>query len=104
MGKHMATNLITAKHQVAIFDVNPQALDHFKDQSRLSFSSSLWIYSFVVEQAKFVSVPQQAVDKSDFVILMLPNGKIVRDVCQSNIFPYGRETYLFVVFIDLFDE
>lgn len=28
-----------------------------------------------------------AVENSEFVILMLPNGKIVRDVCQSNVFP-----------------
>jgi 3-hydroxyisobutyrate dehydrogenase-like beta-hydroxyacid dehydrogenase len=34
MGKHMATNLIAANHRVTIFDVNPQALEHFKDQSR----------------------------------------------------------------------
>jgi len=75
MGKHMATNLIAAKHQVTIFDVNPQALDHFKDQ----------------KQAKVVTVPQSAVDQSEFVILMLPNGKIVRDVCHSNIFPSAKK-------------
>jgi 3-hydroxyisobutyrate dehydrogenase-like beta-hydroxyacid dehydrogenase len=34
MGKHMATNLIAAQHRVTIFDVNPQALDHFKEQSK----------------------------------------------------------------------
>jgi 3-hydroxyisobutyrate dehydrogenase-like beta-hydroxyacid dehydrogenase len=34
MGKHMATNLIAANHRVTIFDVNPQALDHFKEQSK----------------------------------------------------------------------
>jgi len=39
-----------------------------------------------LEQAKIVSVPQNAVEGSEFVVLMLPNGKIVRDVCQSNVF------------------
>jgi 6-phosphogluconate dehydrogenase (decarboxylating) len=34
MGKHMATNLIAANHHVTIFDVNPQAFDHFKEQSK----------------------------------------------------------------------
>ena len=41
MGKHMATNLIAANHQVSIFDVNPQALDHFKDQSRRTSATAL---------------------------------------------------------------
>lgn len=52
MGKHMATNLIAAKHQVAIFDVNPQALDHFKDQSRLRISCKLRIDSFDFRTSK----------------------------------------------------
>jgi 3-hydroxyisobutyrate dehydrogenase-like beta-hydroxyacid dehydrogenase len=39
-----------------------------------------------IEQAKVVSVPQNAVENAEFVILMLPNGKIVRDVCQSTLF------------------
>jgi 4-hydroxybutyrate dehydrogenase/sulfolactaldehyde 3-reductase len=89
MGKHMATNLIAAKHHVTIFDVNPQALDHFKDQSK-----DMWFFRFsrinlsqFLEQAKMVSVPQNAVENSEFVVLMLPNGKIVRDVCQSTVFP-----------------
>ncbi|CAF0747587.1 unnamed protein product [Adineta ricciae] len=74
MGKHMATNLIAANHQVKIFDVNPQALDHFKDQ----------------KEAKVVSVPQNAIEGSEFIVLMLPNGKVVRDVCQSNVFPVAK--------------
>ena len=86
MGKHMATNLIAAKHQVTIFDVNPQALEHFKDQSR-STNRQRSRNDIRLEQAKIVTVPQNAVDQSEFVILMLPNGKIVRDVCQSNLFP-----------------
>ncbi|UJR33761.1 hypothetical protein I4U23_021188 [Adineta vaga] len=75
MGKHMATNLIAANHRVTIFDINPEALDHFKEQ----------------KQAKIVSLPQNAAENSDFVILMLPNGKIVRDVCQSNVFPVAKK-------------
>ncbi|CAF3842535.1 unnamed protein product [Rotaria sp. Silwood1] len=57
MGKHMATNLIAANHQVTVFDINPQALDHFKEQ----------------KQVKIASVPQEAVANSEFIILMLPN-------------------------------
>ena len=45
------------------------------------------IHKIFLEQVKIVSAPQNAVENSEFVILMLPNGKIVRDVCQSNIFP-----------------
>ncbi|CAF4589447.1 unnamed protein product [Rotaria sp. Silwood1] len=75
MGKHMATNLIAANHQVTVFDINPQAFDHFKGQ----------------KQVKIASVPQEAVANSEFIVLMLPNGKIVRDVCQSNIFPSAKK-------------
>ncbi|CAF3244334.1 unnamed protein product [Rotaria sp. Silwood2] len=75
MGKHMARNLIAANHQVTVFDINPQAFDHFKEQ----------------KQVKIASVPQEAVANSEFVVLMLPNGKIVRDVCQSSIFPSAKK-------------
>lgn len=79
MGKHMATNLVAANHHVTVFDVDPKAFEHFKDQ----------------KQVKIVSGPQNAVENSDFVILMLPNGKIVRDVCQSNVFPTAKKgTYI----------
>ena len=37
MGKHMATNLMAANHHVTIFDSNPQAFDHFKEQSEEFF-------------------------------------------------------------------
>ena len=47
---------------------------------------SLELMVIIVEQVKIVSGPQSAVENSEFVILMLPNGKIVRDVCQSNVF------------------
>ena len=36
------------------------------------------------------SNPQNVASESEFIILMLPNGKIVRDVCQLNIFPYEK--------------
>ncbi|CAF1003273.1 unnamed protein product [Rotaria sordida] len=75
MGKHMVTHLIAADHRVTLFDTNPQALDHFKEQ----------------KQAKIASVPQEAIANSEFIILMLPNGKIVRDLCQSNIFPSAKK-------------
>ncbi|CAF1328152.1 unnamed protein product [Rotaria sp. Silwood1] len=70
MGKHMATNLIVANHHVTVFDIHPQAFDYFKGQ----------------KEAILASVPQKAVANSEFVILMLPNGNIVRDICQSSIF------------------
>jgi 3-hydroxyisobutyrate dehydrogenase-like beta-hydroxyacid dehydrogenase len=44
-------------------------------------------YIIIIEQVKIVSSPKNAVENSEFIILMLPNGKIVRDVCQSNVFP-----------------
>jgi len=35
MGKHMATNLLTANHHVTIFDIDSKTFDHFKGQSNL---------------------------------------------------------------------
>ncbi len=88
MGKHMATNLVAANHHVTVFDVDPKAFEHFKDQSKSSLlDENKFDNYFFLEQVKIVSGPQNAVENSDFVILMLPNGKIVRDVCQSNVFP-----------------
>jgi 3-hydroxyisobutyrate dehydrogenase-like beta-hydroxyacid dehydrogenase len=49
----------------------------------------------ILEQVKIASNPENAVNQSDFIILMLPNGKIVRDVCQSNIFPYDKSKIIF---------
>ncbi|CAF3624834.1 unnamed protein product [Rotaria sp. Silwood1] len=74
MGKHMATNLIVANHHVTVFDIHPQAFDYFKGQ----------------KEAILASVPQKAVANSEFVILMLPNGNIVRDICQSSIFSLAK--------------
>jgi 3-hydroxyisobutyrate dehydrogenase-like beta-hydroxyacid dehydrogenase len=86
MGKHMATNLISANHHVTIFDTNLKAFDHFKEHSTVYYKYSNKIYLNVVEQVQIALKPENAVMQSDFVILMLPNGKIVRDVCQLNIF------------------
>jgi 3-hydroxyisobutyrate dehydrogenase len=44
----------------------------------------------ILEQVKIASNPENAVNQSDFIILMLQNSQIVRDVCQSNIFPYDK--------------
>ncbi len=76
MGKHMATNLLSANHHVTIFDTDSKTFDYFKDQKKLKI--------------RIASNPENAINQSDFIILMLPNGKIVRDVCQSNIFPYDK--------------
>ncbi|CAF1412717.1 unnamed protein product [Rotaria sp. Silwood1] len=81
MGKHMATNLIVANHHVTVFDIHPQAFDYFKGQ----------------KEAIIASVPQKAVANSEFVILMLPNGNIVRDICQSSIFSAQKGTLTFMV-------
>ena len=45
-----------------------------------------YITLHILEQVQIASNPQDAINQSDFVILMLPNGEIVRDVCQSNFF------------------
>jgi 3-hydroxyisobutyrate dehydrogenase len=73
MGKHMARHLLSANHHVKIFDTDPKAYDHFKERSKLKIT--------------IATNPENAINQSDFVILMLPNSQIVRDVCQSNIFP-----------------
>ncbi|CAF3820198.1 unnamed protein product [Rotaria sp. Silwood1] len=81
MGKHMATNLIVANHHVTVFDIHPQAFDYFKGQ----------------KEAILASVPQKAVANSEFVILMLPNGNIVRDICQSSTIGAQKGTLTFMV-------
>ncbi|UJR32657.1 hypothetical protein I4U23_020117 [Adineta vaga] len=80
MGKHMVHHLTAANHRLTVFDVNSQALDHFKGQKQINIASS----------------PENVVKNSDFIILMLPNGEIVRNVCQTNIFPIAKKDTLII--------
>jgi 3-hydroxyisobutyrate dehydrogenase-like beta-hydroxyacid dehydrogenase len=49
----------------------------------------------ILEQVKIASNPENAVNQSNFIILLLLNGQIVCDVCQSNIFPYDKSKIIF---------
>jgi 3-hydroxyisobutyrate dehydrogenase-like beta-hydroxyacid dehydrogenase len=55
------------------------------------------LYLNNLEQVKIASNPEKVVNQSDLIILMLPNGQIVRDVCQSNIFPYEKSPRKFLM-------
>ncbi|CAF1106201.1 unnamed protein product [Adineta ricciae] len=48
------------------------------------------------KRVKIASNPAMTVEDSKFVILMLPNGRIVRDVCQSFIFPFAQPDTLII--------
>lgn len=55
------------------------------------------------EQVTIASTPQNVASESEFIILMLPNGNIVRDVCQFHLFSYEKLLSLCVAtdFIEL---
>ncbi|CAF1187310.1 unnamed protein product [Adineta steineri] len=75
MGKHMVINLLKVNHNVTIFDTDSKTFDHFKEYKHVNIANK----------------PEYVIQQSDFIILMLPNGDIVRNVCQSNIFPLARK-------------
>lgn len=63
MGAPMATNLLKKGHHVWAFDVNPASME-----------------SVIREGAVGCSSPAQAAEFAEFVITMLPNGDLVRQV------------------------
>jgi len=73
MGAPMAGNLLKQGHQLSVYDVNQDAIQRLFEQGALPASS-----------------PAQAASDAEFVITMLPNGDLVRNVlfgesgvCQS---------------------
>jgi len=66
MGIGMATNLVKAGHKVIGFDVSAKARD-----------------SALAAGCEVVTDVKEAVKSVDAVIMMLPNGKIVRSVCAD---------------------
>lgn len=69
MGGGMAANLVKAGHEVHAFDLSADALARAKDAGCLAFSTI-----------------QEAVAGVDAVVSMLPNGAIVDDVYEKNVF------------------
>lgn len=63
MGSPMASNLLKQGHQLSVFDVNPDAVQHLEEKGALPACS-----------------PAQAAKDAEFVITMLPNGDLVRSV------------------------
>ncbi len=63
MGTPMATNLMKGGHELAVFDINKEAVE-----------------KLVAQGAKAAATPAIAADGVDFVITMLPNGALVRNV------------------------
>lgn len=63
MGSPMAKNLLKNGHKMTVYDINKQAMEEL-----------------VTLGAASANTPFEAVNNSDFVITMLPNGKLVTDV------------------------
>ncbi|MCX2944735.1 NAD(P)-binding domain-containing protein, partial [Rahnella perminowiae] len=63
MGAPMAANLVKQGHRLAVFDLNPQA-----------------VQKLVHQGASGVKSAAEAAQGADFVITMLPNGDLVREV------------------------
>lgn len=79
MGSGMAANLVKAGHDVAAFDLNPQAV------------------ALAVEAgARAAQDTQSAVAEAEVVVTMLPAGKHVRAVYENAVFPSARPGTLFI--------
>ena len=63
MGAPMASNLLKQGHQLSVFDVNADAVQHLVEKG-----------------AQPARSPAQAAEGAEFVITMLPNGDLVRSV------------------------
>lgn len=63
MGSPMANNLLQKGHSLQVFDVNTQAVD-----------------ALVTQGATAAQTPAEAAASAEFIITMLPNGDIVRQV------------------------
>ncbi|EFC5427160.1 sulfolactaldehyde 3-reductase [Escherichia coli] len=63
MGSPMASNLLQQGHQLCVFDVNTEAVQHLVDKGATPAAN-----------------PAQAAKGAEFIITMLPNGDLVRHV------------------------
>ncbi|MHO34821.1 sulfolactaldehyde 3-reductase [Escherichia coli] len=63
MGSPMASNLLQQGHQLRVFDVNAEAVRHLVDKGATPAAN-----------------PAQATKDAEFIITMLPNGDLVRNV------------------------
>lgn len=63
MGTPMASNLLKAGHQVRVFDINSNAMEQLVEKGATATKS-----------------PAKATEGAEFIITMLPNGKLVHDV------------------------
>ncbi|PVZ82712.1 sulfolactaldehyde 3-reductase [Serratia sp. S1B] len=63
MGAPMASNLLKQGHRLSVFDISPAAVS-----------------TLVAQGATAASSPAQAAQDAEFVITMLPNGDLVREV------------------------
>lgn len=63
MGSPMVSNLLQQGHQLCVFDVNTEAVQHLVDKGATPAAN-----------------PAQAAKGAEFIITMLPNGDLVRHV------------------------
>lgn len=75
MGKHMASNLLKAGHPMFVYDASPPAMEFMREQGAVPCSG-------VADLA----------ERADFVLLSLPNGKIVESVVkgESGLFAHRK--------------
>lgn len=71
MGSPMSTNILKKGHHVTVYDINPDA-----------------VAKLVALGAKSGKTPAQAAKGADFIITMLPNGKLVEEVA------FGKEGFV----------
>ena len=79
MGGGMAPNLVKAGHEVAAFDLVPEAVRHAADGGCLAAGSAA-----------------EAVKGADAVITMLPASKHVRAVFENDVAPYAKAGTLLI--------
>ncbi|MGQ7098941.1 NAD(P)-binding domain-containing protein, partial [Escherichia sp. SP-MK] len=68
MGSPMASNLLQQGHQLRVFDVNAEAVRHLVDKGATPAAN-----------------PAQAAKDAEFIITMLPNGDLVRNVLFGEV-------------------
>ena len=71
MGSPMASNLLQQGHQLCVFDVNTEAVQHLVDKGATPAAN-----------------PAQAAKGAEFIITMLPNGDLVRHVKTAFVRAY----------------
>lgn len=79
MGKHMATNLLKAGHEVTVFDVFPEPMNALKSLGASTASS-----------------PAALAENADILITMLPSSPHVKEVFETGFFKSAKAGALLI--------